>query len=225
MNKADRAFGIVDRDFHISDPDLLESGHCYVLEVYSFENFLAEKDFLIDLGKHFFALEVGSEASIDWDRRVDLFLHSVALSFVDEHAVAYWCHKNSKICQLENFDVCGVVVITSDGKVEKNPNGRDIFVSETKADISALSVEELKACALELSSLPWQRAFRGHYFLKLLVKFINGFRADLDASYKECGYNRTRTRAELSERHIIEGATPFVPLSASLERFFTSIVT
>lgn len=68
--------------------------------------------------------------------------------------------------------------------------------------------------------LPWTRTFRDHFFWTLFVKLSNSFRARLDESFRCEGYSRARTRVELSERHVIEGAVSFIPTPAELEEFF-----
>lgn len=54
--------------------------------------------------------------------QVRKFLVTVPGSLADEHAVAYWCRKNSKMCNLDNFRVASYVKFEEDGKIKRIAN-------------------------------------------------------------------------------------------------------
>ena len=220
MGKLDRSFAIVDRDFHFNDPSTLSDGHCLVLDVYSFENLFGDSKILINMGKLFFGLEPGSPHLADWTLSVDMFLGSLQETLIGEHAIGLWCKINSKNCALSDFKVARHLKCCANGAVTSVADIKQKFIDETSSDLIEASEEDISNFEIQLAGMPWQLWFRGHYFWILYVNMLNAFRESIDSDRKTLKQSRSRTRQELSARHVIEAATSFVPCPMQLIRFF-----
>lgn len=224
LGKIDQSFAIVDRDLNTEDPHMLHSGHCLVLDVYSYENYFENVELLVDVGKVFFSLDHGTSPLIRWSAIVQRFLETLPGSLRLEHAVALQCRLQGLNCNLGCFRVTVHLQLDAQGTVKREPNTTEHFLREVRVDKTQISAIDTKSCEDVLASRPWQATFRGHFFWTMFVKLLNQFRLSLDRELASSKQNRSRTRSELTERHAMEAATSLLPFPPFLRDFLSSVV-
>ncbi len=141
LGKFDRTYAIVDRDLNIDDPPLLYSGHCLVLDVYSYENYFANQSILVDIAKTSFGLEFGAAPILSWHLIAKNFMITLPESLRIEHAMAYGCRLTKSNCNLSNFRVTLHLDIDEAGHVKRTPDTTAQFIRETSLDESSISPE------------------------------------------------------------------------------------
>ncbi len=220
IGKREQIFGIVDRDYFFDSDSFILGGHCYVLPCFSIENLFLRKDVLDNIAYSFFALEEGGDDRKRWSQIIDKFIESLSKTFVIQWAIAYWCVNNKKSCFLGNFSVLSVTTFRDDGSIEEKNDALDEFKRVTKPDIAHYTETAQVQCENIIRQQPPDRSVRGHYFWTLFCYVLNQFRDNIDREAKEKSLNRQRTRAELTERHILESATNLIDAPIEIQEFF-----
>jgi len=225
LGKGDRSYAIVDRDFNLDDPALTADGHRLTIEFYSVESYFADRDALLEYGQSQLGLEAASAERQRWTEAVDVFLGSVCDTMIEQHVVALWCRDRAKNCNLSNFNPGSYTTIDELGNVTAAAEFEVAFRMQANPDSVLATESELQSCRSKLNARPWQVWFRGHYFFALFVKFLNVFRKAIDEENRAAGRPRTRTRAEITERHAFEAGTNFVPVPQIVEAFFGAVAS
>ena len=224
LKKLDRSFGIVDRDFDFDSPERTHGGHCLILDVYSYENYLVNLRTIVELGKAAFGLEGGSPEAGRWELCVGTFLETSVEALHREHAEALWCRRNGRTCHLNNFDPIPALVLTDVGSVQRRLDTNDAFITQTSADLVGITDQIRDDLCVELRTRGLGRTVRGHYLTRMLVRVLNLFRVSLDGQFGTQGRSRTRTRVEISERHALEGAVNFFATPPIMEKYLDEVV-
>lgn len=224
MGKKDCSYAIVDRDFNVDEPDRLLDGHCLVLDVFSFENYFGDKEVLYDIGKVFFALDPDSDFLTLWNNAVVKFLECLPTVLKKEHSVAMSCHAAKANCNLNDFKLFSHISVTREGNISMLDGVFERFIEEARVDLAAVDSKKIEENNATLNERCWKQWFRGHYFWKILIKFINIFREYLDDLWRHLKISRARTKPEITERHALEAATSFLPTPQHLEPFFAELL-
>lgn len=223
MNK-DGAYAIIDRDFEFDSPDYLFGGRCLVLDVYSFENIFAMGGNISAIGRAFFGIEEGTSELELWNAASASFVSNLPLILRTEHAIAIIALRNSKVCYLSAFNVGKHVSADHNGNISLPDNVCELFVKETSLGLSDREIEGIVQAPELILPTDWLRFFRGHYLIKVLVGFLNSFRRELDVLRQRRGASRSRTRNEISERNVLEGAVPHIELPERLDFFLSKVL-
>jgi hypothetical protein len=194
------------------------------LDVYSYENFFADRSVLRNIGRAFFALCPGGSEDAEWGSLVDRFLATVPDSLEEEHALAFWSQRQGVACIMGNFSASAHLTIENDGSVVRKANTNPEFIRATGVLVGPNDAAEITQCRRRLTQEDWRRAFRGHYFWELFVRLLDQFRARLIARPSTSTMVRSRMKAQMSPRHALEAAVPFVPIPVELGNFFARIV-
>lgn len=221
LGKEHRCFGIVDRDFHFDDPEIIED-RILVIDVYSFENYFGNEKDIINIGRSFFALEPGENLN-EWLEYTKRFLSTLPSAFAHEHAVALACFRNDIKCTLSNVNYDHIVSIDRDGSVKTIPGSSVEFRKKCGVDEEKFEKLDFLEYTKEIESSDWRRVIRGHYFWDCFVKMINIFRSTLDEKFVLSRTSRSRTKSELNSRHILEAATSHITPPATVTKFLREL--
>nr|WP_301302051.1 DUF4435 domain-containing protein [Methylorubrum extorquens] len=224
MQKMQRVYAIVDRDFNYSDAERLYDGHCLVLDIYSVENFFLEEATLKSIGVRLLSLEPGSENFNTWHSMAGHFMSDIRRAVQPEHTTALWCRNNKKNCNLSNYDICRYVRVEASGNLVRSHDAHSRFVIETGADLVDSTQDGLAECEAALFEKPVQLAIRGHYFWDLFVAMINIHRLVVDAELQRQGRSRSRTRSPIASRHVFEASVSIVETPDLVANFLREII-
>ena len=224
LQKLQRVYAIVDRDFNYSDPERLHDGHCLVLDIYSVENYFLKEDVLKSIGVRLLSLEPGSENYNLWHSMAGRFMSDIRHSVQAEHTVALWCRNNRKTCNLSNYNICRYVRVGASGNLARSDDANSRFIIETGADLVDSTQDGLAECEADLIGRSVQSAIRGHYFWDLFVNMLNLHRLVVDADLQRQGKSRSRTRSPIESRHAFEASVSIVETPELVANFLREVI-